>query len=99
MTKVLKKLDRKEKNEKKKQDKFLKKLIKREQSQPTPEEHREAGKTFTDWLRMKEGSNEKMRNWVENLEKKSKVKAEEKAEEKKAGPRTKIKKKDIEKCI
>merc|ERR1712079_564427 len=91
MKKVLKKLDRKEK----KQDKFLKKLIKREQSQPTPEEHRKAGETFTDWLRMKEGSNEKMRNWIENLEKKAKVKAEEK----KAGPRTKIVKKDIEKCM
>merc|ERR1739838_87906 len=102
MTKVLKKHDRKEKNEKKKQDKSLKKLIKREQSQPTPEEHREAGKAFTDWLRMKEGSNEKMRNWVENLEKKAKkdiVKADSTKPEEKAGPRTKIKKEDIEKCI
>merc|ERR550534_459354 len=68
----------------------------------TKKEHREAGKTFTDWLRMKEGSNEKMRNWVENLEKKAKkdiVKADSKKAEEKAGPRTKIKKEDIEKCM
>jgi len=96
----LKKLDKKQKKSKKKQGKFLKKLIKREakkevrktrsRSGSKADMHREAGETFLDWLRMKKGSNSKMREWV-----KAKLDAQEAAYK----PRTKVSKKAMKKCM
>merc|ERR1712156_803587 len=98
--KLLKKLDKKQKKSKKKQGKFLKKLIKREakkevrktrsRSGSKADMHREAGETFLDWLRMKKGSNSKMREWV-----KAKLDAQEAAYK----PRTKVSKKAMKKCM
>merc|ERR1712048_643351 len=99
--KLLKKLDKKQKKSKKKQGKFLKKLIKREAKKEVrktrsrsggseADHHREAGKTFLDWLRMKKGSNSKMREWV-----KAKLDAQEAGNK----PRTKVSKKAMKKCM
>merc|ERR1711941_92527 len=52
--------------------------------------HREAGETFLDWLRMKKGSNSKMREWV-----KAKLDAQEAAYK----PRTKVSKKAMKKLV
>merc|ERR1712048_766814 len=85
----------------KKQGKFLKKLIKREAKKEVrktrsrscgseADHHREAGKTFLDWLRMKKGSNSKMRGGV-----KAKLDAQEAGNK----PRTKVSKKAMKKCM
>merc|ERR1711884_2247 len=106
MKKLLKKLAKREKSAKRKRGKFLKKLIKREAKKevkreqrkaggggdvrPMHEIHREAGETFLDWLRMKKGSNKKMKDWV-----KAKLAQQAQAYQ----PRTKVSKKEMRSCM